>query len=138
MVMMTSDRYWWKGKEMEAALVEGERNGNNGRPLKTIDGDYGDGYYGRKGVKRATILGRESKEDTACMREEQREEAKGRGRRGRHNNMLMARCAGAERGLGTRARRTAHCGGMSLGCEADMCKDTDGCASKRPSDAGAT
>jgi hypothetical protein len=45
-------RYWWNGGEMEAALVEGERNGNNGRPLKTIDGDYGDGYYGRKGVKR--------------------------------------------------------------------------------------
>jgi hypothetical protein len=36
--------------------------------MKTIDGDYCDGYYGWKGVKRAAVFSRESREDAACMR----------------------------------------------------------------------
>jgi hypothetical protein len=73
-----------------------------------------------------------------CVRGERREEAKGRGRRGRCENTLMARCVRESSGLGTRARRAAHCGGTSLESEAGMCKDTNGCTAERPSDAGAT
>jgi hypothetical protein len=62
---------WREGKWM-AALVKRERNrdsGNDGQrsaieELKTIDGDYCDGYYGWKGVKRGSF----STEDAACMR----------------------------------------------------------------------
>jgi hypothetical protein len=36
--------------------------------MKTIDGDYCDGHYGWKGVKRAAVFSRESREDAACMR----------------------------------------------------------------------
>jgi hypothetical protein len=71
------------------------------------------------------------------MRGERREEAKGRGRRGRCENTLMAQCAQESSGLGTRVRQAAHCGETSLESEAGMCKDTDGCVAERPSDTGA-
>jgi hypothetical protein len=54
-------------REWMAVLVKRQRNGDDiydgQRPaieeLKTIDGDYDGGYYDRKGVKSAAILGRE-------------------------------------------------------------------------------
>jgi hypothetical protein len=36
--------------------------------MKNIDGDYCDGYYGWKGVKRAAVFARESREDMTYMR----------------------------------------------------------------------
>jgi hypothetical protein len=75
-----------------AALVKRERNGDSGNDgqwsaieeLKTIDGDYCDGCYGWRGVKRVAVF-REKAERTrrACV------EAKDHGRAGRRSNTLV-------------------------------------------------